>query len=149
MPPLASVKRNIVNALVDVAKAEKFPSVSRDSEGRLLEPNSGFTERAALPILCDEVSCNFSVDELHGRGLILQREGWLFALRMKFNSAVLLDNFIETLAMNPPIVSADQESGYPAYSLQLQSMEVDHPVQQGGATGTQVEFIFEAEEGRR
>lgn len=147
MATVPNPKEDIINTLIQRAMDGDFYKTIRGATGGLQKVDDANVVSPTLPILCDETQCNFEVDPDHGRSYKMERLGWTFALRMKFNVPVLLDVFCENLVESPPMVPATD--GFPNYILKLQSMEVDHPVQQGGATGTIVEFTFEAEEGRR
>ena len=68
---------------------------------------------------------------------------------MKFNREVLIEKFEESLLADPPIIARDDEAGLPLATMRLIQTEVEHPVQQQAASGTIVEFTFEAEQGRK
>lgn len=147
---VTSQRMRIQQALVDLALGTEFLPVAYDSDGKPT-PVSPATPRItpSTPVLCNEIETSFIEDERYGRDRIRQRASWRFALRFRFSREVLLDFFEEYLMTNPVFVPADTSLGLPSVTLLIVSAEITHPVQQQGATGTVVEYIFEAEQGRK
>lgn len=146
-------KLRIQRVLVSLVAAHEFPVVTYDSTGA---PNDIVTEGpekavalAHQPILCNETSSAFAEDERNGRDVVQARDTWNFALRVKFDREVLLELFEEEVMDNPPKIPGDSALGLPFVILRLINTEVEHPVQQQGASGTIVEFTFQAVQGRR
>lgn len=147
-PTLISQRLRIQGVLVERALASQFPVVTYDAKG---VPSAAIDvlEAPRQPIICNEIQSAFGPDERYGRHEISERTQWLFALRLRFNQEVVLEPFEESVLTSPPEVPKDESRGYPRVVLRLIGSEPQHPVQQEAKTGTQVEFTFEAEQGRR
>lgn len=150
MAPTLTQRLRIQQALVALVNGREFPYVSYESSGApaQVDPDEN-TVTPLTPILCNEIESAFGDDENNGRQIAQVRSAWQFALRMKFNREVLLELFEDSVMDNPPTIAKDDALGLPFVRLRIVSQRVEHPVQQQGASGTIVEYIFEAEEGRR
>ena len=149
MPTNDSQRLRIQRKLVSIAKDTEFPVVTYGDDGSPNAVNDKEFIKPSTPILCNETQSVFAEDERYRRGDIQTRQQWTYALRMKFDREVLLEFFEEALLADPPVVERDDENGFPQATLRLIQSEVSHPVQQGAASGTIVEFTFEAEQGRK
>lgn len=149
MARISSQRTRIQKALVDLVKDETFPQISYNPDGSPREPDDQRVSRPEQPILCNETQSVFSQDERHRRGDVQRRDSWLFSLKMTFKTEVLMEIFEDNLVADPPVLEADKDKGLPQVVLRLVQTDVSHPVQQGASVGTQAEFTFEAELGRR
>jgi hypothetical protein len=141
-----SQKLRIQTALVNLVKDYEFPSVIYNANG---VPSQSVSVTPLTPILCNEIQSNFANDDEYGQGVKSVRLTWPFAVRIKFNREVLLEPFEEEMCNNPPRIGPDTVNGYPYVQLRLEQTTPVHPVQRQPSTGTEVEFIFQASQGRR
>lgn len=155
MSAFNSQRIRIQQTLVAYAKNYQFPIVFYEADGSPRSiSQSGIGAQTpvrtpTLPVLCNEIQSVFEQDPQYRRNDIQTRQQWTFALRLKFDQEVLIERFEEGLLANPIIIDRDVVAGLPLVTLRLVQSEVQHPVQQQGATGTIVEFTFEAEQGRK
>jgi len=136
-------RTQIQEAIVGMVKDREFRTVAYDTDGVPRVRETEFSIKAARPILCNEVNSSFEVDPDHGRYRVLRRRTWNFALKMKFPSEVLLEEFESELQERPPHIAGLNTTIF------LLSANVEHPVQQDGKTGTIAEYVFQALEGRK
>lgn len=140
---MSEKRLDVQRAIVALVKGYEFPKVSYNADGSPRPTHPDQYLKAATPILCNEVRSEFAIDRRHGRDRILERTTWQFALKIRFAGEVLLEGFEDTLANDPPYVDDANATIF------LLGGNVDHPVQQDGKTGTQVEYVFQAVEGRK
>jgi hypothetical protein len=142
-----SQKLRVQNALVDLLLNRPFPVVTYNAQGK---PSlSGQTVVPITPILSNEIASAFVEDDDMGREVMSLRSGWIFEVRAEFPREVLLEHFEEEMMSSPPRIGPDPQNGYPYVQLRLNQTQPSHPVQKGSATGTKVQFFFQAVQGRR
>lgn len=154
---MISLRLAIQTAVVNFFKDIEFPIVTYSETGApndVTEPPSNDPDnpthlKPLQPILCNEISSTFSEDLNYKRNRKDRRDSWLFELRMKFDREVLLEIVEDQWADEPLVIPANPQTGAPQVTLRLNTSEITHPVQQGGASGTSVKFTFEAEQGRK
>lgn len=143
-----SQRLRIQDALVSLVLGTDWPVVSYDEDGRPSGLDMAEKEQPQTPILCNEISSSFDLDEQNLRGDFQRRTSWIFSLKIKFDREVLLEYFENAMMANPLYLGPDLSRGLSSVTLRLIGTEPTHPVQKGGP-GTSVEFSFEAEQGRR
>lgn len=148
MALLTAQRLRIQSALVDVAQGGQFPVVRYNPGGSPNPLTDGDLDVPLAPILSNETFVSFENDDRDGRKLSSRRRQWTFSLVLRFNREVVLDNFLNGLARNPPTIVKDTILNFPAVVLRIQQVQIAHPAQQGAATGTLAEIVFEAEEAR-
>ena len=156
-----SQKLRIQNAIVDSVKGSAFPVVKYSGDGNANieteiigpafpgSPNVQVEDITVLPhkpIICNEVSAAYERDLNDGRDDTQRVSQWQFALRLSFDQEVILDRYERDV--NENLISIPKDGNLEFVRVRLISKEVEHPVQQNQTTGTRVEYIFEAVEGR-
>lgn len=138
-----SYKTAIQNALVQYADAATFPTAVYSADRPSL-----LSEGPAVPaasIESNELRADFDVDERRGRKVVLERRAWQWALRLRFDQEVVLEQFETALAESPPIILRDVEDGRPhQVRLMLDDSSYEHPPRGGASNGTKADFRFVA-----
>jgi hypothetical protein len=138
-----SYKTAIQNALVQYADAATFPAAvySTDRPSLLSEGDAV----PAASIEANELRADFDVDPRQGRKVALERRAWQWALRLRFDQEVVLEQFETALAEAPPVVLRDVSDGRPyQVRLMLDDSSYEHPPRGGASNGTKAVFRFVA-----
>lgn len=129
----------VQNKLVDLGRAGPFYSVSYAADGKA-------TAGAAIDpaeVVANEVSSSFGLPERSRREYRLDRSNWAWELRLGFNQDVLLEEFEKAVLRAPIQLVANKALGERQISLELQSVQLAHPTQQGAKT-TKVTYLINA-----
>lgn len=129
----------IQNKLVDLGRAGPFYAVAYGADGKA-------TAGAAVDpseVVVNEVASSFGLPERSRRGYQLDRGAWTWELRLGFNQDVLLEQFERAVLGSPIQLPANKALGERQVSLELQSVQHQHPPQQGAKT-TKVTYLVNA-----
>lgn len=139
----------IQRAIIDFVRASKYFEV-------LYEPGTGrpiLYDPSTAPVIapdtvrCNEMSEAFKVDKEYGQDLILMPTNWTFACFVEFSNREIDLSYFEAACMTkPPLIPSTPN--YREVQLFVVRKDVQHPVEQGASTGTQVKYLFQAELGR-
>lgn len=146
-------KLRIQKKIVELLLSEEFPVVTYDANGSpqdlVIEGENKKVATPKTPIIANEIQSSFSTDPNNGRAVSQLRDSWTFTVRVGFDSEVCIELFEDKVTKDVPKIPVDKEQGLPFVQLKLVASVPVHPVQQQGASGTTVEFTFEAEQGRQ
>lgn len=136
-------RTRIQNALIAAAAAYDFPVVTYNKDTGAATADEATTIKPKTN-LSNETKSGFERDDKQGRKIVRERSGWKFELRLKFDKEVLLDGFVDSVTDTQLRLEPDDANGLLGVLLELDNMDVEHPVQQDSASGTQVTFDFTA-----
>lgn len=138
--------QRIQNKLIDIGRAGPFYAVTFDANGKiavtLSAPDTPVTVTPA-EVLAMDLSSQYGLPERNRRTYRLDRQEWIWELRLGFNGAVYLERFEQTWAGNPLLLPADKTNSLRGVSLELKSVGYVHPPAQGPKT-TKVTYTLNA-----
>lgn len=136
-------KVRIQQFLVAFTKAGTFPSILY-AAGMAQQPEDASVAPAS--VTCNETGSDWAIDDRDGRKLSQTRTNWNFEVRVAWDKEVSLELFEQAWAESPPLIAKD-DPNYPGdknLHLFLVSIQVTHPVEQGGPKGTKAVLTIQA-----
>jgi hypothetical protein len=132
----------IQNKLIDLGTAGPFYAISYTAAGKLVVTNPLVTVTPA-EVLAEDLSSVYGLPERNRRSYRLDRQEWLWELRLGFNGAVYTERFEQNWAANPLLLPADKTNSLRGVSLELKSVGYVHPPKHGPKT-TKVTYTLNA-----
>lgn len=139
--PLLFNRIRIQNKLIEEAKAGPFYAVSYDATTRVAsaDPNTVIAPSSAV---ANEISAQFGEGQNH-RTFQIDRENWLFQLKVGFDQEVVLEGF-ENRMLTPVKLARDTANQLDQQAtLVLVAVDYQHPTQQAN-NGTFAVYTFAA-----
>ena len=129
----------VQNKLVDLGLVGPFYNVSYDAAGKAVQG----AVISPAEVVANEVASAFGLPERNRRGYRFDRETLTWELRMGFNSDVILEEFERSVLGAPIQLVANKALGERQISLELLSVQYQHPPQQAAKT-TKVTYLVNA-----
>lgn len=147
MSGLDSVR--IQNKLIDLGMAGPFyaytfdPTTKKQAITMTTDPVPVPVTVTPAEVLAFDLSGTFGFPERNRRTYRLDRQDWIWELRLGFNGAAYLERFEQNWNENPLLLPADKTNGLRGVSLELRSVGYVHPPTQG-PKATKVTYTLNA-----
>jgi len=138
-------RTRIQNELMSVAKAFDFVTAAYDDAGAASASDTDTVNPETA--FANEIASVYEQDPKYMIGVRRKKTNWRFILILKFNVEVILEDFEDYLRENPPRL--DKDGDLPPVRLDIENVEVDHPVTQTPGRGTEAKIEFTAWQGRQ
>lgn len=133
LAPVSQVER-VQQSLLSAATTGPYYVTQYDADTNLVSVTD--TQASPASIVAEEISARFGVPVRYRLSHRLEKQEWPWEIVIDFHQPVALEFFEEVLAANPITLKRDKANGLQQVTLELESVDYEHPLHYQPERGT-------------